>query len=173
MSLKALGPRVRVKKTTVVVGETTFVLEERSIAGQDDPVYEKSSDVWEEVPRGQANVFVSSGPGDGRGGAVAAAPPVCTLRGLRKFGYNDSKYGKRSAVRTVVALDKENGECAHVAAFSHGGQKFWVVGSKHVHMVLRDHKYEEDLRCPAYQELRYRVAIKIAALFCNPRAKFH
>lgn len=166
--------RMRTKTTFVTLGAAlggtgnyTVKVLERSIPGVDDPVYEKNRHIWEAVPRGSADVLISAAPG----GAQPPSQYVCALRGLRKFGYTDATYGNRAQVTSVVAIDKENGECAHVAAFEFDKTAFWVVGSKHVHLVLRDAHYETDLQNEAYtSNPRYRVALRIAQLFreCVP-----
>ncbi|CUG78960.1 Hypothetical protein, putative [Bodo saltans] len=139
---------------------------DRSIPGQDDRVYEKEAGVWEKVPRGQANVFVTKKIDNEE--AVDGQLPwehMCSLRGLRKFGYSDSKYGERGSVATVIAIDKENGECAHVTAFVYNGVRFWALGSKQTHMVVRDANLDEDLRNVEFTNQRYKAAFKIATLF--------
>lgn len=158
MPLEPIGNRVVVRRSNIKLGSLAFLVEERSIPGQDDRVYEKSRVIWEEVTRGQADITATNV--DNEEGVL-----VCSLRGLRKFGYSDSTYGEREKVSSVVAIDKENGECAHVSAFEYHSQKFWVVGSKHVHMVLRDVEFEADLKTDVYENQRYRVATVIAALF--------
>lgn len=90
-----------------------FLVAERTIGGLDDIVYEKHSDVWEHLPRGNARVFVISDAdprrkkvledslrelatcGDARRLARTStmiAPtervPVGAINGLRKFSYN-------------------------------------------------------------------------------------
>ena len=99
---------------------------DRSVMGMDDPVYRKYRDVWENVPRGQSRQF-----------DTASKTLLCSLVGLRKFGYREDKYGDMASVTSVVAIEKENGECAHIAAFSLKGEKYWAIGSKHVHLCCR------------------------------------
>jgi hypothetical protein len=152
--------RVRAKETVIPFLGFFLSIFERHIPGNDDAVYEKNPLVWEDVPRGQANIYIKSSPD----ALPSDSTIVCMLRGVRKFGYSDSSYGRRSDVVSVIGIDKENGECAHVAAFEHAGTKFWVVGSKHVNVVFRDGFAREDLK--KFEEFpRHRIALKIAKLF--------
>lgn len=148
-----------------------FAVVERTIGGIDDVVYNKHREVWERLPRGNARVFCRLTP-DGPFTLVGA------VNGLRKFGYGDSTYGYADAVKSVVAVEKENGECGHIAAFalpsvaSHGpseagdtANRFWIVGSKNVHVVL---DYDISEACLSYYSAlgrRYSYAIKIARLW--------
>jgi len=144
------NPSVRTVTDTIRIGDTTFQLSDRSLKGIDDAVYEKHRDVWEMLPRGNAVFAVN--------GAV-----VHRVAGLRKFGYNDASYGNKAAVTSAVLITKENGECAHIAAFRHSGVNYWVAGSKNVHIVWPDGKFE------AMQELytapRYKYALRIASVW--------
>ncbi len=152
--------RVCAKETVIPFPGYHISIFERHIPGNDDPVYEKNPRVWEEVPRGQANIYIKSSPD----ALPSDSTIVCMLRGVRKFGYSHASYGRRSEVVSVIGIDKENGECAHVTAFEYAGTKFWVVGSKHVNVVFRDEFAKEDLK--KFEEFqRHRVALKIAKLF--------
>ncbi|KAK7195346.1 hypothetical protein NESM_000461100 [Novymonas esmeraldas] len=166
-----------------------FAVVERTIGGIDDVVYSKHRDVWERLPRGNARVYVrtdSAGGGAGTAGAGDRFALVGAANGLRKFGYDDSTYGYPDAVDTVIAVEKENGECGHLSAFtlppsaeetsgdmpSHGAaapsrdsSRFWVVGSKNVHIVVDYAVSEEGLRYYGSLGRRYTYAIKIARLW--------
>ncbi|EPY28606.1 hypothetical protein STCU_04974 [Strigomonas culicis] len=122
---------------------------------------------------------------------------VAAINGLRKFGYKDEEeeeaegderrgggnkrhcppassqraYGHHDKVQYVMALDKENGECGHIAAFesptspsTHSSpQKFWFIGSKNVHIVFSFAMPESEF--DLYNGSRYQYAKKIARLF--------
>lgn len=164
-TLTPIGGRVKVKQAQYSLGPFLVRVDDRSIPGQDDRVYENEAGVWESVPRGQANIYIAMKPDDEEQQHVSDWTHVCSLRGLRKFGYSDSTYGKRDQVSSVVAMDKENGECVHVSAFEFDGVKFWALGSKQTHMVLRDANLAHDLKSPEFVNERYRAARKIASLF--------
>lgn len=163
-----------------------FAVVERTIGGIDDVVYGKHREVWERLPRGNARVYVKGATPAGERYTLFGA-----VNGLRKFGYSDSSYGYPDAVQTVIAIEKENGECGHLSAFTlpaaeaagdhvagRSGQpssrgsshddaahRFWVVGSKNVHIVL-DFSVSED--CLRYYDglgRRYSYAVKIARLW--------
>jgi hypothetical protein len=141
---------VRIVRDTVVVGGATLSFQDRSVGGLDDVVYEKHPSVWEAVPRGDCLISID--------GAV-----VRHVVGLRKFGYEGSPYGRASEVRSVVRIDKENGECAHISAFQYGAHRWWVAGSKHVHLAWRAGHYAEDIA--AYTADRYKYAKRVAAIW--------
>jgi hypothetical protein len=141
---------VRVVTDKVTIGGVEFTFQDRSIGGIDDHVYEADRAVWEAVPRGDCLISVGDSP-------------VFHVVGLRKFGYAGSPYGRRSEVQSVVFVDKENGECAHIAAFSRDGVDYWVAGSKHVHLVWRIGHYDADVA--AYGAQRYTYALKVAAVW--------
>jgi hypothetical protein len=143
-------PSVHVVRDSVLVGGQTLSFQDRSVRGLDDAVYEKHPSVWEAVPRGDCLVSI--------GDTV-----VRHIVGLRKFGYEEAPYGRRSAVKTVIRIDKENGECAHISAFQHAGDQWWVAGSKHVHLAWRSGHYAEDIA--AYVADRYKYALRIAAVW--------
>lgn len=153
-----------------------FAVVERTIGGIDDIVYSKHREVWERLPRGNARVYVRNTEEAG-----SAYKLVGAANGLRKFGYSDSDYGYPADVKTVIAIEKENGECGHIAAFTlprsaatadaHRAEeddtsnRFWIVGSKNVHVVL-DYAISE--ACLAYYAglgRRYTYAVKIARLW--------
>jgi hypothetical protein len=148
-------PKIRTAKTSVTLGNGVVVdATERSIAGLDDPVYEKQPSVWEAVPRG-LGVYALNGE------------PVANIVGLRKFGYLGSPYGSVADVKTVVLVDKENGECAHVAAFvASCGTPYWIVGSKNVHCLFPHGDFGTAESTYAGLE-RYKYAIKIARVWAR------
>ena len=148
--LSTSSPSVRIVTDKVTIGGLEFTFQDRSVGGIDDAVYESDRAVWEAVPRGDCLISV---------GDAAVAHVV----GLRKFGYPGSPYGRRSEVQSVVFVDKENGECAHIAAFVHAGVEYWVAGSKHVHLVWRVGHYDADIA--AYVAQRYTTALKVAAVW--------
>ena len=149
----------------VQLGLHQICLIDRRVVGIDDPVYGKNKTIWEAVPRGQARVFFESSSG--------SWTQQCSLVGNRKFGYRDDRgYGEpMSSVNSIVAIEKENGECAHIAAFEFKGDKFWVIGSKHVHLTFRDGRdAEKDLL--EYEDIdRFRFALRIAGLFLSVLGK--
>ncbi|KPI87497.1 hypothetical protein ABL78_3408 [Leptomonas seymouri] len=151
-----------------------FAVIERTIGGMDDMIYKKHRDVWEYLPRGNARVYVKQTPCD-------PYVLVGAVNGLRKFGYNDSDYGYPDAVKTVVAVEKENGECGHLSAVllpsgaaevsaraedgANCSNRFWIVGSKNVHVVLDYHISDACLEYYNALGRRYSYAIKIARLW--------
>lgn len=141
---------VRVVTDKVTIGGMEITFQDRSIGGIDDRVYESDSVTWEAVPRGDCLI------------TIAGSEPFHVV-GLRKFGYAGSPYGRRSEVQSVVFVDKENGECAHIAAFCRNGVDYWVAGSKHVHLVWRADHYDADIA--AYGAQRYTTALKVAAVW--------
>ena len=148
--LSVSHPSVHIVRDKVIVGGQALSFQDRSVRGLDDAVYEKHPSVWEAVPRGDCLVTV--------GDTV-----VRHVVGLRKFGYEDAPYGKRGAVKSVIRIDKENGECAHIAAFQHAGAQWWIAGSKHVHLAWRAGHYAED--SANYTADRYKYALRIAAVW--------
>lgn len=168
------------------------VVVERTIGGFDDVVYKKHREVWERLPRGNARVFIPAGDV-----AEPSAPPtageatgqsadggyrlVGAVNGLRKFGYGDSSYGYPEAVKSVIAVEKANGECGHIAAFclppaadsdgqatgttSSTQNRFWIIGSKNVHIVLDYVVSEAQLAYYRHLGQRYTYAVKIAELW--------
>jgi energy-coupling factor transporter ATP-binding protein EcfA2 len=148
-----INKRVKEQSTPVQIGNENFTIHERHIPGNDDPIYEKNRNIWEEIPRGDARITLN--------GNI-----VGTLVGVRKFGYKDSSYGYSSQVTKVIAIDKENGECAHATSFKIKDQIYWIVGSKHVNVIFRKENYVEDLK-KFEGKYRYGVALKIANLFVS------
>lgn len=148
--LSTSSPSVRVVSDKVTIGGLEFTFQDRSIGGIDDTVYEADRAVWEAVPRGDCLISV--------GDAVAAH-----VVGLRKFGYSGAPYGRRADVKNVILVDKENGECAHISAFIADGVRYWVAGSKHVHIAWRIGHYDTDIA--AYTAQRYTYALKVAAVW--------
>jgi hypothetical protein len=148
--LPCASDSVRVVTDKVTIGGAEFTFQDRSVGGLDDAVYESDRAVWEAVPRGDCLISI---------GDTEVAHPV----GVRKFGYPGAPYGRRAEVKNIVLVDKENGECAHIAAFTAGGVQYWVAGSKHVHLVWRRGHYAEDIA--AYAAQRYTTALKVAAVW--------
>ena len=148
--LPCANTSVRVVVDKVTVGGVQFTFKDRSVSGLDDKVYESDPTVWEAVPRGDCVISV---------GDTAVAQVV----GLRKFGYPGAPYGSHSTVRQVVLIEKMNGECAHISAFVFGGVRYWVAGSKHVHIAWRVGHYDADI--VAYGAQRYTYALKVAAVW--------
>ncbi|PWV04415.1 hypothetical protein C3747_152g90 [Trypanosoma cruzi] len=146
--------RVRVHTTFLTLAGVDFILVERTITGCDDAVYRANRDVWEHVPRGQASVLIAD-PGEG------APRLVATLQGLRKFGQFDAPYGVECGTPVVaVALEAIDGDCGHVTAFAHDGERFWLVGTKDVHMLVRFDVPEEDLALYGVDEgVSWRAAV--------------
>ncbi|KAG5497672.1 hypothetical protein JKF63_03938 [Porcisia hertigi] len=166
--------------------ERNFVVVERNITGIDDIIYSQHRDVWEHVPRGNARVYLKvDSPNGGDSYSLVGA-----VNGLRKFGLDDSTYGYPDAVQTVIAMEKEGGECGHLSAFvlphpkGEGGKdgayldsagdatgdddtsrRFWVIGCKDVHIVLDYVISEECLHYYTTLSNRYSRAIKIARLW--------
>jgi hypothetical protein len=148
--LSCASTSIRIVQDTVRIGDVDLVLADRSVRGMDDPVYESDRSVWEAVPRGDTTLSI--------GGTV-----VHHVVGLRKFGYAGAPYGRASDVSKVVTIAKENGECAHISAFTAGGIQYWVAGSKHVHIVWRVGHYHDDI--VGYTAPRYTYALKVARLW--------
>lgn len=193
---------VKIVTDTVSIGtgvnRLEFTFESTRVVGNDDPVYSGDRSVWENVPRGCVKITASMSPSP-LGLELPAPIVVANVQGLRKFGYStDVCYGRPERTLTVIALDKENGENAQVAAFTMDDReppepvyvpeptegesladeppvaipepkprppiRYWVVGSKHVHIVFRHGHVEEDLE--RYKtNTRYTYALQIADLF--------
>ena len=134
--------------TQVKLGDHAFSLEDSRIKGRgkmEDKNYTKTG-VWESLPRGCCAVKY-----DGKA--------IYWLNGLRKFSWGldfldeaKQKFLGRASNITVYPIEKENGDTFHVGAFEHEGEKFWVSGSKNVHLVVRDEHIDEDLNNAAYQD---------------------
>ncbi|PWV02953.1 putative Fungal tRNA ligase phosphodiesterase domain containing protein [Trypanosoma cruzi] len=55
------------------------------------------------------------------------APPGGDTSGLRKFGQFDAPYSVECGTPVVaVALEAIDGDCGHVTAFAHDGERFWL-----------------------------------------------
>ena len=141
---------VRVVKSSIQMYGHNFESTEQLIVGLDDTIYEKNRDLWETIPRGNG-IYTIDGT------------HVACISGLRKFGYCGSPYGYSDAINTVVFVDKENGECAHIGAFQYNGELYWIAGSKNVHVIFKmgDFMTAESV----YTADRYRYAIKIARVW--------
>ncbi|KAF8300433.1 hypothetical protein TcBrA4_0052510 [Trypanosoma cruzi] len=62
------------------------------------------------------------------------APPGGDTSGLRKFGQFDAPYGVECGTPVVaVALEAIDGDCGHVTAFAHDGERFCLVEPKTAH----------------------------------------
>jgi energy-coupling factor transporter ATP-binding protein EcfA2 len=155
--------RVKIQTNRVTVGGVRFLLQERSVPGQDDAVYERNEEVWERVPRGHCIVSAATGSGEEYVG-------VGEMLGMRKFGYREAKYGHRDQIVTVVAIEKENGECAHLGAFTHRGVRYWMSGSKHVTIIFRDDNAKEDIESFKGMQ-RTKMACRVASLAADTLAK--
>lgn len=164
--------------------QRNFVVVERTISGMDEVVYSRHRDVWERLPQGNARVYVESDSSNG----TPTYSLVGAIDGLRKFGCKDSTYGYPDAVQTVIAMEEENGECGHLSVFvvppaKRGEQsttsqascdaaneedtsrRFWVIGSKDVHIVLDYAVSEECLHYYSSLGCRYSQAVKISRLW--------
>jgi ABC-type oligopeptide transport system ATPase subunit len=163
--------RVKTHSTSVQIGDELFLLQERSIMGIDDKIYEVSRNIWATLPRGDARIITKGS--DGQDIIVGA------LVGVRKFGYLESAYGFEQKVKHVFGIEKENGECAHATVFlSPCGEIIWVVGSKHVNVMFRMEFWKQDLQQFEHDQtkydkdpknipnnIRFTCALKIAHLF--------
>nr|CAJ2478436.1 unnamed protein product [Leishmania braziliensis] len=164
--------------------QSCFLVVERSISGSDDVLYSQHRDVWECLPRGNARVYIKTDSPNGTGGYTL----VGAVNGLRKFGDKDSTYGYPDAVQTVIAMETGNGVCGHLSAFAlplakrgetsvdadtscdaaeveDTSHRFWVIGSKDVHIVLDYAVSEECLHYYSSLGCRYSHAIKISRLW--------
>lgn len=161
-----------------------FVVVERTISGIDEVIYSQHRDVWERLPRGNARVYVKSDSPNG----TPTYSLVGAADGLRKFGCKDSTYGYPDAVQTVIAMEEESGERGHLSAFvlppakpgetstesqascgaadaEDTSRRFWVIGSKDVHIVLDYAVSEECLHYYSSLGRRYSQAVKISRLW--------
>ncbi|CAC9520401.1 conserved hypothetical protein [Leishmania infantum JPCM5] len=178
------GRLFRLPLPAAAAAQRDFVVVERTISGIDEVVYSRHRDVWERLPRGNARVYVKSDWPNG----TPTYSLVGAIDGLRKFGCKDSTYGYPDAVQTVIAMEEENGECGHLSAFvvppAKRGEKltasqascdaadeedtsrrYWVIGSKDVHIVL-DYAVSED--CLHYYSslgCRFSQVVKISRLW--------
>ncbi|AAZ12992.1 hypothetical protein, conserved [Trypanosoma brucei brucei TREU927] len=131
--------RVRVRARRVRIGSHEFVVVERNVFGCDDSVYRKDNKLWEGLPRGQACVFVESGD---RAGFI----PIGRLQGLRKFNSFDGPYGIRGRQPvSAVAMEAIDGDCGHISAFVHTGERYWLVGNKDTHLLVSFSVPEKDI----------------------------
>jgi hypothetical protein len=130
---------------TVTVGSVEMTIEDFAPSKRnEDELYTSCEELWRVVPRGCA--VASIGGTD-----------VASVFGVPKFGYvGDSLHQDDSDATDFVMLEKENGECFHLAAFRHEGIRYWFGGSKKVHIVVRFDNVVEDLEL--YQGLRYSFA---------------
>lgn len=96
---------------------------------------------------------------------------IYTLYGHPKFGdIVDRKCQFLSKGITINDVDnmtkvyrrKENGECVHWGAFKYLNETYEIIGSKNVHMILRNTFCNSDIEL--YQDQRYTFARKMARL---------
>ncbi|CAD2219139.1 hypothetical protein AGDE_14021 [Angomonas deanei] len=161
---------IKEKPTNVVIHGVNFLIVERVITGPSDALYAKSKKIWEHVPRGQAKVFfnrnttpLNSFPSTPimRGEPSLVSPTsaaslksnyklVASLNGLRKFAHwgettaNVYNVGKEIPVE-AVAVEKIDGESAQLCAFSFDEQRYWLIGPRDRHILVRLDVPEEDV----------------------------
>lgn len=149
--------------------QTKFMVASTQVLGIDDPLYKADRELWKLVPRGRSIVYCV--PNDADTGKpddltyLREHSPIASIQGVRKFGYQENEFGNVDAVTHVWAMEKENGENFQVSAFMHESSKFWLVGSKNVHMVLRYECPLKDLEAPCYNTDRYRAAKTMARVW--------
>ena len=90
--------------------------------------------------------------------------------GVRKFGYKNGEFGPLvppEDLKTVVLMEKANGENAKMSAFTHEGTHFWLVSSKNVCIVYEVGNLDETLaKIPSMTNSdRYGTVIKIAKIW--------
>lgn len=141
-------------KRTVFLDGVEFLLSDLSIANRlkEDKLY-SDDEIRQLLARGVCVISDKDGN------------VITTVYGHPKFGY-DGDYRTQMADTGVtwVYSRKENGECGHVSGFIHNGIRYLVIGSKNVHMILREDHIEEDLQNSVYQDQRYTFAVKIAKI---------
>jgi hypothetical protein len=141
---------IRVIQTELCIGDKVFIIIESSVTGPtDDRVYTKCKDVWYHVPRGKADIIFKG--------------MTRMFVGLRKFGYMKDSYGNPDAVTYAVITEKANGECARVGALLIDSVRYWVVGSKHVHIVFAEGRLADAES--AYTDKRYMNALCVARIW--------
>ena len=137
--------------------------------GSDDKMYEKNRVLREKVARG--NCFVEFFGKEKLNGG-------CVIRGLSKFsgGYwddddvqnNDHAGWSRYFLSTpekatsVVAMEKVNGEAAHVSVRLLGAKFLIFCGSKNVHLLISKREH-----LTKYTDQRYSYARVIGESFCD------
>lgn len=149
----ALGTFHEVKRT-INIGDEEFNVIDLSIHKKyfEDNVFVDQT-IRRVLPRGLFLIYAKDGT------------IIMTITGHPKFGY-DGDYPTSMANNGVtwVYSRKENGECGHFSGFIYNGIRYLVIGSKNVHMILREDSIDEDLQNPVYQDLRYTFAVKIAKI---------
>ncbi len=75
--------------------------------------------------------------------------------------FNAVEQNKDAKYHSSVYLNKCNGECTHLAAFEYNKEQFIVIGSKNVHLVVRNGHEKEDLSLYT-KETRYSFAVEFA-----------
>jgi energy-coupling factor transporter ATP-binding protein EcfA2 len=145
-------------KRTVVLGGVKFVNVDISIAhGFNEEKLYSNDDTRLILPRGLS--FISVFTSDN------SEKYIAIIRGHPKFGYDgDCRTPMADTGVTWVYSRKENGECGHVSGFIYNGIRYLVIGSKNVHMILREDSIDEDLQNAVYQDQRYTFAVKIAKI---------
>jgi len=141
-------------KHTVVLDDVEFHVSDLSIADRlkEDKLY-SSDEIRMLLARGVC--IISDKDGN----------VITTVYGHPKFGYDrDYRTLMADTGVTWVYSRKENGECGHVSGFTYNGIRYLAIGSKNVHMVLREDSIEEDLQNAVYQDQRYTFAMKIAKI---------
>jgi len=141
-------------KSSWTFGQHTFTITDRSVHG--DPAHE-DPEIWDTIPRGCSRIFVDP-------------TEIATLMGVRKFGYKNGEFGPlvpKEDLKTVVLMEKANGENAKMSAFIHEEKKFWLVSSKNVCIVYEVGKLDETLAKIPYMTNsdRYGPVIKIAKIW--------
>lgn len=131
---------VRSCETTVQLGDYTVFVQDFMINRNADDIQKTNPKVWEEIPRGCAKIVIS------KAGKVLYGD---RLVGLRKFNYDSSVSDEKlhNENYSIIYTEKEDGECFHIKAWIEPMTKeiFWMGGSKHVHGVVRQSNYIEDL----------------------------
>jgi len=131
-----------------------FTIRSQSVSWDHDY---KDLSLWETVPRGCNYISVDD-------------TKIATLMGVRKFGYENDKFGPPvppEDLKTVVLMEKANGENAKMSAFTHGGRHFWLVSAKNVCIVYEVGNLDETLAKISSMEKpdRYNTVIKIAKIW--------
>lgn len=157
-NLESLGPKL-IKEVirTHVVGSWKLLLKDYRVnCYGDESRFYKNKLLWETLPRG-FGVITAAHLSD-----ASISPVTAAVYGLRKFGYEQDPFAPQFSppYAQEIYTVKENGECAHIAAFRAGTDLFFVVGSKNVHAALRN---RDDIA--VYTEQRYSYAMKIARLW--------
>eukprot|EP00055_Hartaetosiga_balthica_P017839 m.123942 g.123942 ORF g.123942 m.123942 type:complete len:524 (+) comp9417_c2_seq15:321-1892(+) len=133
--------------------------------GPDDRIYAANGDIRRRVARGNTVLEYLTENGRVR---------IPLIQGMLKFtggmGDDDDVEDPSSSqdwkkfflkkvddAKQIVAMDKANGEAAHLACHTINGKRYIVCGSKNVHILVTS---ERDLRF--YQDKRYMVVVEVA-----------